>query len=654
MINRMKGKNGPGLVLLLGLNCFFLIMAVQARAEEKILSFQSDIRIHSDASLTVTETIRVRAENNQIKRGIYRDFPTRYRGKYGLIRRVGFEVRQLLRDGEPESFHFEGISIGKRVYFGRKEVLLPPGEYTYTFVYETDRQLGLFPEFDELYWNVTGNDWKFPIDQVSATVHLPEGSGGEIISTAGYTGPKGARGLDFEKEVDPSAGTVRFFTTRPLALNEGLTIAVSWPKGYVTATEPTGVWAITSDNRGFVFGLAGILAILVYYLIVWVRVGKDPEKGIIVTRYAPPGGMSPAALRYVWNQRYDDPAFTAALINLAVKGYLTIKETFGQYSARKRDGEKKAPASPDEEKVYGALFNQRQEVVFIPANRTIIQSAVSALKRNLEYGYEKSYFVHNRWYFGIGLLLTLGVVVLSGIREALDQGSLPLFSFISIWLTVWSIGVALLMVTLAKSWLEVVRGPGKIGKLIGTVFLTLFALPFVGGEVLGLYVLAFQATSVPLAVLYVVSVGITLVFYQLLKAVTSLGRMRLDEIEGFRVFLEAAEKDRLNYLNSPEKTPELFEKFLPYALALGVEQRWAEQFSEILSSAAAEGRSPDWYSSRSVSAFSAGALASTLGESLSSAVASSSASSGSGGGGSSGGEEAVEAAAGGKNRRDHK
>ncbi len=637
MTNRMKRRFLPCAVLLMGWGYLFMIMAFPARAEEKILSFQSDLKVHSDASMTVTETIRVRAENNQIQRGIYRDFPTRYRGKYGLIRRVGFEVRQLLRDGEPESFHFEGISLGKRVYFGRKEVLLPPGEYTYTFVYETDRQLRFFPKFDELYWNVTGNDWKFPIDQASATVHLPKGSGGKIISTAGYIGLKGARGPDFEKEVDPSAGTVRFITTRPLALNEGLTIAVSWPKGYVTATEPTGVWAITSDNRGFFFGLVGILAILVYYLIVWVRVGKDPERGIIVTRYAPPGEMSPATLRYVWNQGYDDAAFTAALINLAVKGYLTIKETFGQYSARKRDGEKKAPASQDEEKVYSALFNQREEVLFIPANRTIIQSALSALKRNLEYGNEKSYFVHNRWYFAIGLLLTLGVVALSGIREALDQGSLPLFSFISLWLTIWSIGVAVLLVVVVKSWLEVFKEPEKIGKIIGTVFLTLFSLPFIGGEILGLYFLAFEATSVPLAVLFVVSIGITLVFYQLLKAVTPLGRKRLDEIEGFRVFLEAAEKDRLNYLNSPEKTPELFEKFLPYALALGVEQRWAEQFSRVLSSAAAEGRSPDWYSSRSVSAFSAGALASTLGESLSSAVASSSASSGSGGGGSSGG-----------------
>ena len=211
MANRMNGKCLLGAVLLMGLGYFFMIMAVPAQAEEKILSFHSDIKIHPDASLTVTETITVRAENDQIKRGIYRDFPTRYREKFGLIRRVGFDVRRVLRDGEPESFHFEGLPNGKRVYFGQEDVILPPGEYTYTLIYKTDRQLGFFPEFDELYWNVTGNDWNFPIEKASAVVHLPERVGGKIISIAGYTGLQGAKGQDFGKEVEPYRRYGAFF-----------------------------------------------------------------------------------------------------------------------------------------------------------------------------------------------------------------------------------------------------------------------------------------------------------------------------------------------------------------------------------------------------------------------------------------------------------
>ena len=87
------------------------------------------------------------------------------------------------------------------------------------------------------------------------------------------------------------------------------------------------------------------------------------------------------------------------------------KGIFGKYGLIRRVGFQVRQVLRDGEKVYGALFNQRQEVVFNPANQSIIKSAISALKRNLEYGYEKSYFVHNRWYFAIGLLLTLGVVV---------------------------------------------------------------------------------------------------------------------------------------------------------------------------------------------------------------------------------------------------
>ncbi|MBI5585353.1 MAG: DUF2207 domain-containing protein [Deltaproteobacteria bacterium] len=638
MTKRIKRINLLG-TLLIGWSCLLLLTAVPARAEERILSFHSDITINPDASLTVTETIKVRAENNQIKRGIYRDFPTRYRGKYGLTRRTGFQVRQVLREGKPEPFHFQGISVGKRVYIGQKEVILDPGEYTYTLVYATDRQLGFFPDFDELYWNVTGNDWKFPIDRASATVHLPEGSGGKIMAVAGYTGPKGARGRDFEKEIDPYRGTVSFYTTEPLAVHEGLTVAVSWPKGFVT--EPSGqsgLWALVRDNRGFLFGLLGILIILVYYLFVWSRVGRDPEKGVIVIRYGPPGDLSPAALRYIWNQGYDDKTFTAAVIDLAVKGRLNILERDDKYAVRQRGDQPKMPVSQDEEKVYSALFNQRQEVWFDKPDRTVIQSAVSALKRNLEYGYEKDYFVHNRWHFVIGLLLTLAVVFVSGIRDALDQGSTELFLFLSFWLTVWSLGVALVVAMAAKAWQEVFSGSGKLKKITRAFSVTFFALPFVAGEVVGLYLLAFKAASLPLALLYIVSLLVTVVFYQLLKAVTPQGRKRLDEIEGFRIFLEATEKDRLNFLNPPDRTPELFEKFLPYALALGVEQLWAEQFTEILAAAWAEGRSLSWYSSTNPRGFSASNLASSFGDSLASAVASSSgSSSGSGGGGSSGG-----------------
>jgi uncharacterized membrane protein len=133
---------------------------------------------------------------------------------------------------------------------------------------------------------------------------------------------------------------------------------------------------------------------------------------------------------------------------------------------------------------------------------------------------------------------------------------------------------------------------------------------------------------------------VVLHFYQLLKAPTTRGRRVIDKLEGLKMYLSVAEKDRFNLLNTPEKTPELFEKLLPWALALGVEQQWSEQFSDILAQAIREGTySPSWYSGHHT--FSTTSLASSLGASLSVSISSSStapgSSSGSGGGGSSGG-----------------
>jgi uncharacterized membrane protein len=136
-------------------------------------------------------------------------------------------------------------------------------------------------------------------------------------------------------------------------------------------------------------------------------------------------------------------------------------------------------------------------------------------------------------------------------------------------------------------------------------------------------------------------------FYHLLKAPTRLGRRVMDEIDGFAEYLSVAEKDRMNLLNPPERTPELFERFLPYALALGVEQAWGEQFSDVLAAASvAETRShssyrPHWYSGSTFNAGNFGNFASSLGSGFSGAISSAStapgSSSGSGGGGSSGG-----------------
>nr|WP_305908345.1 DUF2207 domain-containing protein [Methylomarinum sp. Ch1-1]MDP4521170.1 DUF2207 domain-containing protein [Methylomarinum sp. Ch1-1] len=166
-------------------------------ATETIHRFDSEISIHRDASMQVVETITVSAEGNQIKHGIYRDFPTDYRSPSGQRYQVGFKVLGASRDGHPEPFHITKRSNGVRIYIGAKNHYLEPGTYTYTLRYQTNRQLGFFADHDELYWNVTGHGWRFPIQKATATVHFPASMPENSVALAAYTGKTGQQGSDY-------------------------------------------------------------------------------------------------------------------------------------------------------------------------------------------------------------------------------------------------------------------------------------------------------------------------------------------------------------------------------------------------------------------------------------------------------------------------
>src|SRR5665647_19484 len=196
---------------------------------ERILNFKSFVKVHPDASMTVTEDITVQATGQEIKRGIIRDFPTTYRDRLGNTVTVGFKLEEVLRNGQAEAYHTERAANGIKIYIGSKDVYLQPGSYTYTIRYRVDRELGFFKDFDELYWNVTGNGWTFTINGAEAIIELPPGA--KILNHAAYTGYQGDRGRDFT--VHTGDHTIAFQTTRKLEPNEGLTVAVSWPKGVV-------------------------------------------------------------------------------------------------------------------------------------------------------------------------------------------------------------------------------------------------------------------------------------------------------------------------------------------------------------------------------------------------------------------------------------
>jgi uncharacterized membrane protein YgcG len=619
--------------------CFGFCPAVEA--SERILSFSSRINVHPDSSMTVTETLKVLSTGEQIKRGIYRDFPTRYKDRSGNRYTVGFTVKSVLRDGLVESYHTENLSNGIRVYMGRKDYRLPPGEHTYTLAYDTDRQLGFFKDHDELYWNVTGNGWKFPIEKVEAMVLLPRGIPAAEISLEGYTGVMGSGEQDFTASLTLDGAAV-FKTTRELAPGEGLTLVVLWPKGFVR--QPTvreRSFHFFRSNLPLWSPLAGAFVVFFYYLFVWYRVGKDPQKGIIVPLYTPPDNLSPASMRYIMSMGYDDRAFAAAVINMAVKGYLSISEEDGTYTLQKQKSDA-AKLSSEETRLASHLFGSTDFIRLQKTNHTKVAAARNALKNALGLAWEKNYFLTNRRDFIFGVVISAVVGAVSFFLSTNNGEAL----FMGVWLTGWSFGVTFLAAMVWKRWQQVfagARGLGrKIGNLGGALFFTLFALPFLGAEGFALFTLG--KISPILVALLVLVVFLNALFYHLLKAPTLLGRKVLDRIEGFRMFLGATETDRLNRLYPVERTPALFESFLPYALALDVEQAWAEQFTDVLSEAAkleSGAYHPVWYSGSLWDGSSLGSFGESIGNSLGSAVSSSSSapgsSSGGGGGGSSGG-----------------
>ncbi len=546
-----------------------VLIAASALADERILDYDVDIKIHPDATVTVAEAITVRAEGRDIRRGIYRDFPTRYKDRFGNRVRIRFDVLDVTRDGRPEPWHTERRSNGIRVYVGDANRMLSPGTYRYVIRYRTDRQLGYFDDHDEFYWNVTGTGWAFPIDRVTATVELPAEVAADELELDAWTGHQGEVGEAASGQV-VDARTVRFVTTSTLASAQGLTLFVGWPKGlvYEPGTAQKVQWFFR-DNAGALVLLVGLLATLGWYLWAWNRAGRDPDKGVIIPRFEPPPGLSPAACAYVLDMSLGQEAFTAAVVSLGVKGHLSIEEVDGDYTLRRRHARHTTPPSPGEQAVFEALLPPGTDHVKLEQeNHAAFRTARSGLQAALAAEYKNRLFRLNGHY-------ALPAIVIS-----------------------------------------------IIAFLVSLVFA---AGPFAW--------IIYGALVVPLHGL----------FLFLMRAPTEAGRRVMDEIEGFRMYLGTAERDRLQAMRSPGLTPEVFERFLPYAFALEVENDWCERFEREFPEPPGDtgGFNPAWYSGDFGRNSTMNRLSSGLGSDLGGAIASSSrppgSSSGGGGGGFSGG-----------------
>ena len=618
-----------------------LLLPAWALADERIVDFSVDIVVEPSGEMSVTERITVEARGRNIRRGIYRDIPTRYRDHRGRRVTVPLDIVRVTRNGQSEPWHTESVMGGLRIYFGSANHMLQHGRHTYELTYRTNRQVGFFEDFDELYWNVTGNFWDFRIDSASAEVRIPSGARADELALQAYTGPEGAQGTDYRAET-LSDQRVRFETTRFLGSREGLTLVVGFPKGLVR--EPTAAekraW-FWSDNRDAIFGVTGLLLVLAWYLFAWLKVGRNPAAGAIYPRYEPPPEYSPGMLRYVWRMGYDHTCFAAALVSLAVKGAIHL-DTVGAiakvYVASRGEGD---TDSPTEKALLEQLFSGGDKLEFRSSNHVRVKGVIDVHKKALSRRMEGHYFNLNRAWLVPGIFLSIlavGSTLVSVTGEELIMGAVLGF-FAIVWNSVTFATAAVL----ARSWKNV----NGFWSAITTLVTSLFMLPFLvaGIGMVGMY--GFLIGVIP-AVVLGLAMFVNIVFWHLMRAPTLRGRKLLDQIEGLRLYLSVAERDEIErrHGEAPSQTFDEFERLLPHAVALDAANTWADRFAEVVRQAELAGtaQSRGWYGVSSAArggGFDSRSFSRGIGSSLASAAMSSASppgsSSGGGGGGSSGG-----------------
>ena len=624
--------------LLAALAALFLLLTPQvAAAEERILSFDSNVAIQADGTLDVTETIHVRVENIAINHGIYREFPTRYSAPGGRRVKIGFELVDTLLDGQPEPNRVETMTNGVRIRIGSADRTVAPGEHLYTIKYRATRMIGRFDGYDELYWNATGNGWDFPIDKASATITLPNAA--RFGQRAAYTGAQGST-EQAARVVAEEPGSIRFEATRPLYAREGLTVAAAFPKGVVAeASQSTRFGYFLADWAPPLAGGAGLAAVLGYLFYAWRKAGRDPRPGTVVPLFSPPDDLSPAAMRYIVEQNLDNRAFAASLVDAAVKGHIRlVEEDGGWFSSNERrierlDRAEVTPLAQAEARSLNSLVGPSETIVMEQKNHATFSAAKKALSSEFDDAYENKLFMRNYGWMGAAVAIFVGALWLAASTLVLAEGA---GNQILVLLSAAGMIIAALIFHAAPS-----------DKSTGRCLIHLLAMIFGGiGVALAFPIIPQALTTgnwIPLAI-PLIGLPFVVSCFWWMSAPTQEGRKILDRIAGFKQYLSITERERLDRMQAPEDSLQLFERFLPYAIALDVENRWADRYTGLLAAAAAApgaSQTFGWYSGSHSPWNDTGGFVESIGSSLASTVSSAStapgSSSGSGGGGSSGG-----------------
>ncbi len=557
---------------LLALLATLLAALPLAARELAIQHFDETVTVNPDGTIDVTETIEAHFTGSW--NGLYRTIPVEYDTPQHLNYSLLLEPISVT-DDSGQSLKYEQKRDGRYLKF---KIWVPGASDATKIVilhYRILNAIRFGDDHDELYWNVTGDEWDVPIHFVSAKIELPDGVTG--LHAIAYTGIYGSR--DHDAEVETKSNLVEVRSTHPLSYREGLTAVVGWDKGAVHPPTALAKLALFFRSNWPLF--LPIATFLVMLWLWWTR-GRDPERGAIAVQYDPPDKLTPGECGTLVDNEASMRDITATLVDLAVKGYLTIEQKdeshlLGLSHSKEYIFHLKRPATewsgvrPHELEMLSALFDdgsiesvklselQNHFYTHLPAIRSRIFDALMA----------DGYYLHRP----------------DTVRQTYIGGG-------------FVIGVLLLVFG------------GALGVSTGIAHVTWIIAGILTGAVI-------------------------CIFGYFMPARTLSGARTYEKVLGFEQFLERVESDRLERI---VKTPELFEKFLPYAMALRCEKKWVAAFAGIAM------QPPQWYSGPYGSGFvpymfvnDLSMMSSQASSVMASAPRSSSGGSGFGGGGFSGG-----------------
>jgi uncharacterized membrane protein len=455
--------------------------------------------------------------------GLYRTIPVQYTTPRGMRYTLHVDIESVTdQNGTPLRYDTERVRGSRRI-----RMWVPDAHdavRTVVLTYRSNNALRFFEEHDELYWNITGAEWDFPIQRVTAEIMLPE-----QITGVRVTAFTGAHGSTEAAAVEQHGSIVTLRGTRPLGYGEDLTVAVGWNRGIIERpTRADRAAALLASNSVLLIPLLAFFGMFT----MWRRYGRDPQPGSIYVRYEPPEDLSPAEAGTLIDDRADLRDITATLVDLAVRGFVDITE-------RRQD------------QLFGLLSSRDYELALLhperwpqlkPHERALLQ----ALSVHADNDRVRLSDLQNQFYKH-----------LPQIRKHLSR-TLTEHGFYHqhphLIRAVWIIGGAVLSVLIIVTGLAL---QDQLG-------LAPVAIMVAGG-----------ATFI-----------ITGVFgWQMPRRTTAGARMH-EWLRGFEEFLSRVEKDRLERLNH---SPATFERYLPYAMAFGVERNWARAFEGMAS------EPPTWY-----------------------------------------------------------